>query len=222
MKLIVARHNEDLSWLDPSWDVTIYNDGGYIENSIKGDGVPCETTKYVKYILDNWENSTDDILVFTQADPFIHNPTFIKVLESSAEWNSQFQPLSLIPHPSVPIVKDIEAQTIPNLVKFKNGGMVWSDKNMDDNFQGEFWKDPFADELRTRTHMTMTKMCELLGISPKLNVEKTYSAIFATNWKKIKEHDKSVWQKVNDYVVHAPSQKDAACVIEYMWSVLLS
>ena len=69
-KIIVARYNENISWLDPLQDkCIIYNKGSPLqisnERSLKNIGRESHT--YLNYIIDNYDHLSD-ILVFTQAN----------------------------------------------------------------------------------------------------------------------------------------------------------
>lgn len=105
--IVVARYNEDIRWMSylgrrQDWDVFIYNDGPPLDTYFtpnftiyKGDGVPAEASKYLQFMCDHY-NSLDqyDWIVFTQADPFIHSPDFIGLLESKEHWEAPFQGLT--------------------------------------------------------------------------------------------------------------------------------
>lgn len=245
--LIIARHQENLDWLFRLMEshryiaCTIYNDGDAIEvpSSLKGriyvepgDKVPCEPTKYVKYILEHWDDdiTEDERLVFLQGDPLYHNYTLLEVFNHMEEWDRDYQNLTLFPHsfPGWGCSNEIANGTAPYITKFADNARVWHDVNMDDHFQGSYFKDDWLHYIQDISHgTTVSELCNEWGIARPDNVIKTYSAMFATNWNHIKKHSKSVWEAVNDFVVTGNhktmnmSQKHRACIIEYMWSVLL-
>ena len=147
MHFIIARYHESLDWLyeildeNETWTATVYDDAFPQSgnknriNFLCGDHKPYEPTKYISYILSNWNKySNNTQLVFTQADPIYHNHTFLDVLRSWKEWSPDYQNLSLCPHPDCPIMPYITAKTIPNLTIFKNGSMTWCDTDMDNNY----------------------------------------------------------------------------------------
>ena len=103
--LIVARYNEDLSWLSKvpdTFEIMIYNKGLPV-------GIPAstkvpikvrnlanlgrETDTYLTYIIENYDNLPKQI-IFTQGDPFPHAPKFLHLLESVTSWQP-YQPLTL-------------------------------------------------------------------------------------------------------------------------------
>ena len=93
IELIIARYNEELSWVKnvPSnIKVTIYNKGkNNISNSfIKLPNVGRESNTYLEHIMKNYDNLAN-ITIFCQGDPFEHNPYFIKLLKNI----NKFQPI---------------------------------------------------------------------------------------------------------------------------------
>lgn len=244
--IIVARYQENLDWLfylvDKHSNIksTIYNDGekidipSHLRDRIfeeKGDKVPCEPTKYIQYILEHWDDHVkDDRIVFLQGDPLYHNPTLIQVFDHIVKWDRDYQNLTLFPHPYSwwGCANEIATGTAPYITRFAYNAAVWHDVNMDDFFQGSYFKDHWLVDLVRESHgTTVTELCNEWGIVRPDNVLKTYSAMFATNWKHIQRHPKSVWEKVKQFVISgndktmSMTQKKRACIIEYMWSVLL-
>jgi hypothetical protein len=69
-KIIVARYNEDINWLNTEIsNCIIYNKGNKlnIENEILLDNVGRESETYLNYIIQNY-NNLPDIVIFTQAN----------------------------------------------------------------------------------------------------------------------------------------------------------
>lgn len=70
-KMIVARFEEDVSWVK-KYKSIIYNKGKTeISGSIKLQNVGREAHTYLRHIITNYHN-LEDILIFTQANPFDH------------------------------------------------------------------------------------------------------------------------------------------------------
>jgi hypothetical protein len=68
-KIIVARYNENIEWLNSEIsNCIIYNKGNKlgIENEIFLENVGRESETYLHYIIDNYDN-LPDVVVFTQA-----------------------------------------------------------------------------------------------------------------------------------------------------------
>lgn len=254
MKLhfVIARHVEDLTWLwdilieNKDWEATIYNDGPmflilrYFQEELlsrihifKGDNVPCEPTKYIRFIIDNYENETTQKIVFLQGNPLYHNPTLLDVLKNVAEWNCTYQNLTLFPHPPPWGCADaILNGEAPGAQKFTHGGMVWSDPDMDNEFQGSYHKDGFVNELRNQANgVTVQDLCSLFGVTFDKGtnikrVQKTYAAMFSTNWETLVKLSLDQWQNIHTFMIHGDnmftknmSQKGRACLLEYMWPI---
>lgn len=69
--LVVARYNEDLSWLEKFQDknVYIYNKGNdEIQDSIKLPNIGREAHTYLTHIINNYDK-LDDITIFSQGNP---------------------------------------------------------------------------------------------------------------------------------------------------------
>jgi len=244
--IIIARYKEDIEWLfkilnkHENITTTIYNDGDFIKIPIEleeriiiknGDHIPCEPTKYTSYIIENWDKSNNDILVFLQGDPIYHNPSTIQLFDYVNQWNRDYQNMTLYPHP--PSVgwgcsKEIENGTAPNITYFADDARVWCDTNMDDNFNGAYYYDNWLKELFGNRNIAVSSICNTLGVKKmNNNIPKAYSAMFATSWNTIKRHSINVWHNLHNFVIDGDditrdmSQKQRACIIEYMWAVLL-
>lgn len=103
--LVVARFNEDLSWLSKvsdTFQIIVYNKGLPVDIPARTKlpikvrnlaNLGRETDTYLMYIIENYENFPDRI-IFTQGDPFPHSPKFLDLLESTESWQP-YQPLTL-------------------------------------------------------------------------------------------------------------------------------
>ena len=135
--IVVARYQEDIRWLsylgrNPEWDVFVYNDGPSLDpyftpnfTIYEGDHVPAEASKYLQFMCDNYHTIHKyKWIVFTQADPFIHSPDFIGLLESKEYWKAPFQGLTngAFPPPwaGVNSLREVSNNSI-------NGFRVWHD-----------------------------------------------------------------------------------------------
>jgi hypothetical protein len=68
-KIIVARYNENIEWLNPEMsNCIIYNKGNTLNlcNEIRLENVGRESETYLHYIITNYDN-LPDVVVFTQA-----------------------------------------------------------------------------------------------------------------------------------------------------------
>ena len=78
MQLIVARYNEDLTWLNSLRCVqTVYNKGEDFGNGYYPlRNIGRESHTYLYHICNNY-NDLHSVTIFTQGDPFPHCPDFI-------------------------------------------------------------------------------------------------------------------------------------------------
>jgi hypothetical protein len=83
MEIVVARYNEDISWLDGiNFKKTIYNKGeDDIEGSIKLPNTGRETQTYFHHIVNNYDK-LDDWTFFIQGNPFDHVRNMDWILEN--------------------------------------------------------------------------------------------------------------------------------------------
>ena len=87
IKIVVARYNEKLDWINNLENVIIYNKGNddiYL-NTIKHPimklpNVGREGHTYYQYIYDNY-NNLDDYTIFLQGNPFDHSPNLFKTIK---------------------------------------------------------------------------------------------------------------------------------------------
>lgn len=222
--LVVARHKEDIRWMSylgrrPDWDVHVFNDGPALDpffssgfNQYIGDKVPAEASKYLRFIVDNYNRLESDFdwVVFMQADPFVHSPDFVGLLEQRNAWQEPFQGLTYGAHPPPwgPVCR---------LDKHKKiGGMrVWCEETMDDSWQG-LWKDPF---LKKNPLKPVSKIFEHCG-ARKGDMKKWYCAIFAVKPKAIVAQKLDTWQCLLQNSIEGGKQY--AYNMEYAWCPLLS
>lgn len=101
-ELILARYNEDISWIDKVdvEKITIYNKG---ENNlkykcIKLPNIGRESHTYLYHIIENYDNLTE-LTIFSQGDPFFHSPHFLKLIKNR-DLFEPIQPLTAYYSPS--------------------------------------------------------------------------------------------------------------------------
>jgi len=96
-EIVVARYNEDLSWLKnlpKSIKITIYNKGNDdIEYSfIKLPNVGRESHTYLHHIINNYDKLADQT-IFCQGDSIFHSPGFLNLIKNKKLFEP-VQPLS--------------------------------------------------------------------------------------------------------------------------------
>ena len=84
-ELILARYNEDISWIDKVdvEKITIYNKGedNLKYKYIKLPNIGRESHTYLYHIIENYDNLTE-LTIFSQGDPFFHSPHFLKLIKN--------------------------------------------------------------------------------------------------------------------------------------------
>jgi hypothetical protein len=96
-KLVIARYNENVDWLNNvNIPYVIYNKGedniSQWSSQIKIDNIGNEEYVYLKYIVDSYSNLPDRV-IFTQANPIEHSPDFLQLLNKIDKFQDT-QPLS--------------------------------------------------------------------------------------------------------------------------------
>lgn len=88
LRLVVARHDEDLSWLrkvDKRWHPTIVTKGQQVPNTGR------EASSYL-WAMEKYRED-DGWLCFVQGEPFEHYPELLTVLNDAVAYPPQFVPL---------------------------------------------------------------------------------------------------------------------------------
>lgn len=106
LTIVVARYEEDVQWTEAYSDIcTLYNKGSSITNVslpfvIRLENTGREGHSYLYHIVSNYESLSQSI-VFTQADPFPHNPTILCAIDAIDKMCS-IQPLGYIYSDTIP------------------------------------------------------------------------------------------------------------------------
>jgi len=106
LTIVVARHEEDVQWTEAYSDIcTLYNKGESKPNAslpfvIRLENTGREGHTYLYHIVSNYESLSAN-LVFTQADPFPHNPTILCAVDAIDQTRS-IQPLGYIYSDTIP------------------------------------------------------------------------------------------------------------------------
>jgi len=70
--LVVARYNEDISWLgDVKIPYLIYDKGEVSPDGIKAENIGLDPDTYLSFIIENYDSLPDRVF-FAQGDPFDH------------------------------------------------------------------------------------------------------------------------------------------------------
>lgn len=124
VELVIARYNEDISWLSKvkNMKITIYNKGedNINKSSIKLPNIGRESHTYLTHIIDNYDNLSD-ITIFSQGDPFFHSPDFLKLIKKP-DLFEPIQPLTYYYSPAINKASN-EDKKIVIEKKFRINGM---------------------------------------------------------------------------------------------------
>ena len=87
LTLVIARYAEDITWTNAYHDITlIYNKGAdnlHLDTptKLRLENVGREGHTYLHHIIENYDCLADQI-IFSQAEPFIHNPTLLNGIDN--------------------------------------------------------------------------------------------------------------------------------------------
>ena len=250
MHFVIAHYKEDLSWtkkLNLDYTYTIIDDGCMYKISVKdhgfdperykiieGDHSPQEASKYLTYIIDNYDQLPDRIC-FTQGDPIYHSPDFIQLV-NNYELHEPMQPLTLFAHPSNwGPDQSIRENNIISL----NGGKIWV-QEMKDDLSPKFWKDFFLGHLYAifdKLHYPNNNQTIVSTFLKDFNIPYNtpyrlfYAACFSVSRDKILAHPKETYIKLRDFVYcknlnlkydyhNHFTPKMAAVMLEMLWGVI--
>lgn len=217
--LVIARYKEDIRWVSylgrkPDWDVFVYNDGPPLEpyftpnfNIRKGDGVPSEGSKYLQFICDHYQTLDQyEWIVFIQADPFIHSPDFIGLLESNEHWQAPFQSLTYGPFPRYWNALNPNSSQTTTPTTLNNFRYFLEDLN-DDWTGGE-------SDLRASCMIDAASVSHFFSYyGAKLgSMKRCFSACFATTPTAIRGQSYETWNKLRVAAQRTFEVTNAPCV----------
>lgn len=248
--VVVSRYNEDINWLKKIYNnemiekIIILNKGPRnirylsLENK-KVDirlkkNIGREGGSYLDFIINNYDNLPENI-IFTQADPFEHNESFLDF------FTDENIPL-YINNDMVTLTKQWKvSRNIPpkHYVKYNNcyniehlelikyfvsdydqqviGHSYFFDKHVLDKY------NIFLNKYPKEKNITQY-MCKLIGIPiPKRIIPITWSACFFVKSKQIKKHPKEVYIKLRKFLYHShPQGSIQGYFIERFWYYLFT
>jgi hypothetical protein len=239
MDIVVARYKEDISWIGylsrkPNHRIIIFNDGQPLNDYIlykdmmilEGDHYPCEATKYLSYIISNYDNLADRV-VFMQASPFDHSPDFIGLLGNSDKW-ADIQNLTFRGHPPPwGFSKELYEETVSADQHIANY-RVFTDPYLQDNLQGSLFEDyfiPIFIQQFTR-HDIVPHLLNTFGVKEGSCRPKAFGACFSVTKEIIQKYPLEFYIKLHKWLVSDNNDlyingkgniKDNAIIMEYLW-----
>jgi hypothetical protein len=228
--LVVARFNEDITWLDKvNIPYIIYNKGKNDipkhHPTIKLPNIGRESHSYLHYIYSNFSNLPKRI-IFTQADPFEHQPTFLDDIVNHKMF-LDVQPLSIrfakplgsnIKHR--PEYKEgIPSNAIINTFKQSYNGIEFFVQKVNFNFFTTWPSHSQNCDFQTAFKYKygpnyFEGLNRLLGTSFTESIWFNYSAIFAVDSNNVHRHQKLFYLKCLRLLLE---HKDNGNIFERLW-----
>jgi hypothetical protein len=243
--LVVARYNEDISWLSKvphKLNIIVYNKDDrrskktnmYSKFEIKQPkiehpnariislpNIGRESDTYLYHIINNYDKLASKT-IFTQGDPFIHSPDFLELLNKT----DKFLPIQSLTDRymgDTPPRKILEERTTGHI----DGLRTCAYPMYFTNYQTIWFHDPgsimimndFNDFFKTRSE---TNIVEYVLQNNGFSVENVplighfcYSAIFAVNRENILKHPQNAYIKLRE--TNNTSNKMFPSVLERIW-----
>jgi hypothetical protein len=184
--LVIARYNEDLSWIDDiNCQYLIYNKGLPLSvPSILTPNIGRESETYLRYIKDNYHN-LPNIIIFAQGNPFDHCADFIDKVNSLEFLDNNYVTLcdtiySIDINITQPYLKEVTEKFIPeynNVCKnwdFGAGAQYAVSKKLILKKPIEWWEQLYT------THMYYST----LNSHSQLNIPHTFERLWSIIWAK--------------------------------------
>jgi hypothetical protein len=228
INLIIARYNENLDWIEYipknlNINIIIYNKG--LDNinypSIKLQNIGRESHTYLYYIIENYNNLAD-INIFTQGDPFIHNPNFIYDLYKINTYED-IQPLSYgysynTPPPEI---------TYNFYEKYKSNFYI---DYLDNNFQPNniYYYNYFSEvtinnikkELNEKDLLKYyIKKLDISNIKDKYLLPTSYSALFSVKKYIIQKRNINFYKNILNILLDT-KKFDMGYILERLWLMI--
>lgn len=245
-ELVIARYNEDVSWIntinDPDVYCTIYNKGASLDLPyIQLPNIGRESHTYLHHIINNYNNLAD-ITIFCQGDSIFHSPKFMELIK----YRDQFEPiqplsayywpegeppfmLSNPPQPVLDKTRNLWIKDCPIHVEYVDcefrtrwphtyyqSHYIQLVNEMKRIYKTENLVRTFSDEFNLK-HIGVN---ELIPIS--------YAGLFAVHRDVILQHSKAFYQKLMDTLINKPMfysdgrAIDFGLFLEKMWLVIFN
>jgi peroxiredoxin family protein len=199
-------------------------------NILNIDNIGFEEFVYLSYIVDNYY-SLPETIIFTQANPFVHSPDFLKLTQiNNVYCYSDVQPLSKFWIPEVPFYelrKNTETilsvnNSVVQVYFFNKDNHRYNIKTNTFDFYGKWQKEYTVDLKKFLSTDNIRKtIFEIIGIKPRNfnNIEMTpmcYGAILSVSKNMILRHPKKFYEKLLALSIKH-NAKLFACSMELAW-----
>lgn len=238
--LVLCRYKESLDWLEKinsNIDIIIYNKGDELNlpypsasnnfTVINIANIGREEFVYLKYIIDYY-HSLPDIIIFSQADPFLHSPDFINIINNRINEFLDIQPLTIGYSKQNPpqIFRDISSKymSIGHIEFFNNNfdKLIGNEKIIRSG--GHNWVYSKISKFLSTT-MVRDKIMEFIGIIPRnfnnMSISPLcYCAIFSVTKNSVLQHDINTYRKLLELSITTSINNDIkifAYLMEFAW-----
>ena len=228
-QLVVARYREPIyNWVllvPADVSVKVYLKYGDVEDLTAGvldlvdeveplANIGREGHTYLHHIIQNYDNLCE-YTIFTQADPFKHNPTFVQDLFDNMDKGEVFRSFGKWWQKEYPPDNIIEGGIRPN-IHIGNRDFVC--------IHPTFWEDDgwvrIVRRIKMRNHIDyiIPWVCRRLDlVEPTTGVPISMCGMFGVHRSKIQMYSKSFYEKMRDFLLEHP---DHGYVIERFWATL--
>ena len=211
--LVVSRYDESTDWIPRN--AILYNKGEPTNNECKViqlQNVGREGETYLHHIIENYDNLCD-YTIFTQADPFVHNPTFVQ--DVNANEGEVFRSFGKWWQKEFPPDRIVKGCIRPN-IHIGNRDFVC--------IHPELWEDDGwvrivrRIKMRHRIENILSWVCKRLHLAePKTGVPISMCGMFGVHRIRIQMYPKSFYKNMREFLLEHP---DHGYVIERFWAIL--
>jgi hypothetical protein len=231
--LVIARCAENIRWVVAYEDIAIvYNKGDKCDITVTHPIIPLpnvgrEGHTYLHHIIDKYDILSEQI-IFTQADPFVHNPTILYGIDNHFLLD-EVQPMGMYYLRSVnlpPLQFSEENKIVTDygleyLTIYSNGDLICPDffdqgmvdlrKNADADYKGiRFETKPVTEGFLNRAIFPITK--------PLHQIKFVFCGLFAVNRNRIMSYHKVVYQGLLEELISKNPQGGVnGYILEKMW-----
>lgn len=228
INLIIARYNENLYWIENipknlNINIIIYNKGedNIHYPSIKLKNVGRESHTYLYHIIENYNNLAD-ITIFSQGDPFTHNPNFIHDLYKINTYQD-IQPLSYGYSYNIPPTEI----TYEFYEKYQNNFYIdYLDNDFKPNYL--YYYNYFTEKIINDIKKILNKKDLLKYYKKKLNIDNiedkyllptSYAALFSVKKDIIQKRSVDFYKNILNHLLNT-KEFDMGYILERLWLVI--
>jgi hypothetical protein len=211
-QIVVSMYEEDISWVkECNVHTVVYNKGPFRNGTTTLENIGREGGTYLHHIIHNYD-ALRDYTVFTQGDPFAHNPQFMKDVHAPM---SAFQSLGMWWSPDVPPANVRDMCPVPH-IHIGNHDFVC--------YHPIVWKDHgwmhIAKRIKVRHSIidVLHFVCERLRINtPSTGIPISMCGMFGVHKSRIHWYPRSFYENMLTFLYEHP---DHGYIIERMWAFL--